>query len=223
MPPRSPFEYDVSVSADKRRRQRLRGMSGAFETSAKCCDWPGCQARGQYRAPYAPDRLDDYRWFCLDHVRQYNQSWNFFADCSEDDIDSYLRQANAWERPTWRLGRGPGFGQKPIHSHAEGKAWERWGFTDPFEVLGQNATLNPAPGEDAPIRRRRLTGAEQRAMDTLGLPHRVENRIEVRARYRGLVKDLHPDMNGGENPDPDRLTRVIRAWEILKKSRSFKD
>jgi DnaJ-class molecular chaperone len=64
---------------------------------------------------------------------------------------------------------------------------------------------------------------EQRAMDALGLPHQVEARAEVRARYRELVKDLHPDMNGGQNPDPERLARVLKAWKILRKSRCFTD
>ena len=45
MAPRpSIFDYDVSVSADKQRRQRRRGMSGAFETSTRRCEHPGCDA-----------------------------------------------------------------------------------------------------------------------------------------------------------------------------------
>ncbi len=66
-----------------------------------------------------------------------------------------------------------------------------------------------------------MTRAEQRAMDALGLAHQIEARTEVRARYRELVKDLHPDLNGGQNPDPDRLARVLKAWQILRKSRNF--
>ena len=60
-------------------------------------------------------------------------------------------------------------------------------------------------------------------MDTLGLPHEVESMGEVRTRYRELVKDLHPDMNGGARADEDRLARVIRAWDILRRSRGFRD
>ena len=71
MAPRpSIFDYDVSVSADKQRRQRRRGMSGAFETSTRRCEHPGCDAEAAYRAPRSPQHLDEYRWFCLDHVRE---------------------------------------------------------------------------------------------------------------------------------------------------------
>jgi hypothetical protein len=30
-------------------------------------------------------------------------------------------------------------------------------------------------------------------------------------------------MNGGQNPDPERLARVLKAWKILRKSRCFTD
>jgi len=222
MAPRSPLDYDVSVAADKRRRQRPRGASGAFETSQRHCDWPGCKMSAEYRAPHSPERLNEFRWFCLEHVRQYNSGWNFFSNLNEQEIDEQFRADRVWERPTWALGKGPKV-PRSAHPHAEGNAWARWGFRDPFEVLGDAATQNPGEASNENRPRRRMTREEQRAMDALGLPHQVEARIEVRARYRELVKDLHPDMNGGQNPDPDRLAKVLKAWQILRRSRNFKD
>jgi hypothetical protein len=218
---RSPLDYDVSVSADKRRRARRRAMTGAFDTGGRCCEWPGCGKAAHYRAPRSPERLAEYRWFCLEHVRDYNASWDFFANRSEDEIERMVSGANAWERPTWSLGEGPR-GPQGMHPHANGNAWARFGFSDPFEVLGENATLNPTgPAEARP--RRRLSRPEQHALDTLGVPHQETVRRAVRARYRALVKQLHPDMNGGENADPERLERVLRAWEVLRKSPNFSD
>ncbi len=218
---RSPLEYDVSVAADKRRRMRPRGMSGAFETADRICEWEGCDQPAQYRAPRAPDRLTEFRWFCLEHVRAYNQAWDFFANRSEDEVEAILRGQTVWERPTWSSGRPPEGGAEP---HAGGRAWARLGLSDPLDVLGAAATLNPGrePAEGTPPRRR-LPREEQRALDTLGVPHQATARSEVRAAYRALVMELHPDMNGGENPDPDRLARVLRAWEILRKSPHFDD
>jgi len=222
MSSRSPFEYDVSVSAAKQRRARTRGMSGAFESSKHQCDWPGCEAQGQYRAPRAPDRLGEYRWFCLDHVRRYNAQWDYFADVPEDELEELMRNATVWERPTWAFGEGR-FGARARPTPGEGNAWERLGFRDPLEVLGENATINrPDPGEET-RKRRRIPRAEQVALDTLGVPHQVESRAEVRRAYRELIKHLHPDMNAGESPDPDRLARVLRAWDILKDSPNFRD
>jgi len=220
---RSPFEFDVSVSADKRRRTRRRGMSGAFETGGRTCEWQGCDARAHYRAPRSPERLGEYRWFCLDHVREYNAAWDFFANRSEEEVASMVGGANAWERPTWSLGSGPR-GPHGMQPHADGHAWARFGFSDAFEILGENATINPGDAANSDGRpRRRLSRPEQQAMDTLGLPHQVSERADVRAKYRALVKELHPDMNGGENPDPDRLARVLKAWELMKKSPNLSD
>jgi len=220
MAPRSPLDYDVSVSADKRRRQRTRGASGAVDSSYRHCEWPGCDVAAQYRAPYSPERLNEFRWFCLDHVRQYNAGWNFFEGWSEQELDAQTRADRVWERATWALGKGPKapLGAQP---HAEGKAWARFGFRDPLEVLGDAATLNPGHTASETRTQRRMTREEQVAMDALSLSYHVETRAEVRARYRELVKDLHPDMNGGNNPDPDRLARVLKAWQILRKSRNF--
>ncbi len=219
---RSPLEYDVSVSADKRRRTRPRGMSGAFETANRTCDWQGCDKVAQYRAPKAPDRLDEFHWFCLEHVRAYNAGWDFFANRSEDEVDAILRGATTWERPTWSLGDGSA--GTAGAAHAPGRAWARAGLADPLDILGAAATINPGDAGRAEAKpRRRLSREEQHALDTLGVAHQVTERAEVRAAYRELVKDLHPDMNGGENPDPDRLSRVLKAWEVLRKSPNFTD
>ncbi|MEM7669269.1 MAG: J domain-containing protein [Pseudomonadota bacterium] len=220
MAPRSPFEYDVSVAADKRRRQRPRGMSGSLASQERCCDWPDCDLKAEYRAPISRDRVNEYRWYCLEHVRMYNQSWNFFADSSEDEIDAQVRADQTWERPTWKLGRRPG--QDPDgHPHKEGQAWARWGFKDPMEVLGDAATINA--GAEGVVHKRRMTGEEEKAMEVLGIDEDERSRAGVRARYRDLIRDLHPDMNGGESSDPERLSHVLRAWDILKRSRNLTD
>jgi DnaJ-class molecular chaperone len=63
---------------------------------------------------------------------------------------------------------------------------------------------------------------EQSALEILGLGPDTD-RATIRAQYRALVKDLHPDMNGGKRQDEDRLRDVVWAWDQLKKSRSFSD
>ncbi|MAS45638.1 MAG: molecular chaperone DnaJ [Rhodobacteraceae bacterium] len=222
---RSFFDYDVSVTADKRRRQRARGQTGAFASSARVCECEGCEEAGAYRAPVSPERLDEFHWFCLEHVREYNRAWNFFEGQSETELEESLRNANTWERPTWKLGKG-GKPQVSANGHAEGRAWARFGYRDPFEVLGENATINPgdAPpeGKRPEPRRRLLPATERRALDILGMPDASQRR-EIRTRYKALVKDLHPDLNGGRRDDEARLTQVLWAWDQIKSSRNFPD
>jgi len=47
--------------------------------------------------------------------------------------------------------------------------------------------------------------------------------MEIRKQYKSLVKDLHPDMNGGNRADEDRLQEVVWAWDQIKESRFFRD
>lgn len=205
-----PFGFDMSVSSDKKKRTRgRRGMSGAFETSTRVCEHPGCEETGKYRAPRSPDHLDEFLWFCKDHVREYNLKWNFFDGNTEDEMNAQLDKDKVWERETKPFG-------KPTE---EQRAWARLGVDDPHQVLGDNATRNP--GKNAGQgNSRRLPPTERKALDILEAKDNW-TKAEIRKQYKSLVKDLHPDMNGGNRADEDRLQEVVWAWDQIKDSRSF--
>ena len=79
-----PFGFDMSVRSAKKKNPRGRkGMTGESETSQRVCDHDGCEEPGKFRAPKAPDVLDDFYWFCKDHVREYNAQWSFFEGKTE--------------------------------------------------------------------------------------------------------------------------------------------
>jgi DnaJ domain len=202
-----PFGFNISAASDKKKRTKgRRGMSGAFETSTRACDHPGCEEAGQYRAPKSPDHLDEYFWFCKDHVREYNLKWNFFQGSSEDDFQKFLDKDRVWGRET-----------KPFKRDAEDRAWARLGVADPMEILGDNATQNPGRSMG-----RKLPPTERKALDILEAKDSW-TKVEIRKQYKSLVKDLHPDMNGGDRSDEDRLQEVVWAWDQIKESRNFRD
>lgn len=202
-----PFGFNISAATDKKKRTKgRRGMSGAFETSTRGCDHPGCEAAGQYRAPKSPDHLDEYFWFCKDHVREYNLKWNFFQGSTEDEFQKFLDKDRVWGRET-----------KPFKRDAEDRAWARLGVADPMEILGGNATQNPGRSLG-----RKLPPTERKALDILEAKDSW-TKIEIRKQYKSLVKDLHPDMNGGDRSDEDRLQEVVWAWDQIKESRNFRD
>lgn len=214
----TPFDFDISVTADKKRRARGRGASGAVETSSRPCAKPGCDKPGKFRAPRSPEQLDDFLWFCLDHVREYNLKWNFFQNQSDDDLERQFAADRVWGRQTRPF--RDGVGSQP---HAEGRAWQRFGFDDPLELLGEKGTLNPgAERGTRPRPQRRLPPTERRALDILDAQD-TQTKSEIRKIYKALVKDLHPDMNGGKRDDEARLSEVVWAWEQIKTSRSFPD
>lgn len=205
-----PFEFDIRVSSDKKRRKTgRRGMSGAFETSQKSCEFPGCSESGLYRAPKSPDLLDEFFWFCKDHVREYNLKWNFFNGTSDEEFQKFLDKARVWERET-----------KPFSQKDDGRAWQRLGVNDPMAILGEKATQNPGKVQSNVTRK--LPSTERKALEILDARD-TWTRTEIRKQYKSLVKDLHPDMNGGNRDDESRLQEVVWAWEQIRESRYFRD
>ncbi len=209
MADRSPFDFDMRVSSDKKRKTRgRRGMSGAVETSTRVCEHEGCDKPGKYRAPKSPDRMDQYYWFCMEHVRAYNLNWNAFAAAAEQDLAAQMASDKVWNRDT-----------KPFRRSVEEQAWARLGISDAHEVLGQNATRNPGR---ATTGTRKLPPTERKAIEILDVRD-TATKTEVRKAYKALIKVLHPDMNGGDRSDEERLQEVVWAWDQIKDSRNFRD
>ena len=206
---KDPFGFDISVSSDKKKRARgRRGMSGAFETSTRVCEKPGCDQHGQYRAPKSPDDLDDFFWFCKEHVREYNLKWNFFHGTTEEEFAEQIDRDRVWDRPTKPFGK----------RGEEAKAWHRLGVDDPHQILGENATRNP--GKSVTGGTRKLPPTERRALDILDAKDHW-TKAEIRKSYKALIKVLHPDMNGGDRGHEDQLSEVVWAWDQIKESRNF--
>src|SRR5437870_4274562 len=74
-----------------------------LRTDCSVCDWRGCQAVATHRAPKGRLREGEYWRFCLEHVREYNHSYNFFAGMSEDAVAKYQKEAVTGHRPTWKM------------------------------------------------------------------------------------------------------------------------
>ena len=206
-----PFGFDMSVSASKKKNPRgRRGLSGASETSTRVCDYEGCNEPGLYRAPKAPDVLDDFYWFCQKHVREYNQKWNFFDGTTEAELNAQMTKDKVWERETKPMG------------DPEARAWARLGIEDPHQVLGANSTRNPGRAGGGGGAGRRLPPTAQRAIDILEAKS-YWTKSEVRKAYKSLIKVLQPDINGGDRSQEEQLQEVVWAWDQIKDSRNFKD
>ena len=71
---------------------------------APACEWPGCDGEATHRAPKGRMRENEYWRFCLEHVREYNHSYNYFAGMSDDEVARYQKDAVTGHRPTWKMG-----------------------------------------------------------------------------------------------------------------------
>lgn len=205
-----PFEFDLRVSSEKKRKKtNRRGMSGAYETSTRKCEFPGCREDGLYRAPKSPDLLDEFFWFCKDHVREYNLKWNFFQGTTDEEFQQFLDKDRVWGRAT-----------KPFSRQGDGNSWARLGVDDPMELLGEKATQNPGKVLNAATRK--LPSTERKALEILDCRDTM-SKPDIRKNYKALIKVLHPDMNGGDRSHEEQLQEVVWAWDQIKDSRNFKD
>src|SRR6202165_4564253 len=65
---------------------------------------PGGDGAATHRAPKGRLREGEYWRFCLEHVREYNHSYNYFAGMSDDAVARFQKDAITGHRPTWKMG-----------------------------------------------------------------------------------------------------------------------
>jgi len=184
---------------------------GRHESRGRACSWPGCDEAGEFRAPGPRqagfDGPGDYRWFCLDHIRQFNSGYDYFAGMSADEILRAQSPIHGWERESRAFRPTAGIDSAP-----------RWAdFSDPLEAISARARMRrPAERSDG----RAVTPDERRALDVLGLPLNADRR-DLRQRYSELVRRYHPDRNGGDRSFEARLQQVVEAYQLLRKAVAF--
>jgi DnaJ domain len=199
----SPLFDRIRVKPDQDRRLRAE---------LPACQWPSCNAPATHRAPKGRLRASEYWQFCLEHVREYNNSYNFFAGMSEDAIAKYQKESITGHRPTWKMGSLGGKPaakrrRRPFHD-AEGPA------DDPFSLFGEMGNRGAGHAKIA-SEGRKILNAQRRALDALGLEADA-TRADIKARFKMLVKRHHPDANGGDRGSETRLREIIQAYNYLK-------
>jgi hypothetical protein len=177
-----------------------------LRTEHPACNWPGCSEPGTHRAPKGREKENEYWQFCLAHVRDYNQSYNFFKGMSDAAVMAYQKDAITGHRPTWKMGAGQSGTGRPDLGTAG----------DPFHVFREfGARAQARADTPPPVERRSIRNAERKALDTMGLEIDASAQ-EVKTRFKELVKRHHPDANGGDRSTEDRLVEIIQAYNYLK-------
>jgi len=193
-------------------KYRMKGMDIRIKPPGKKlkpedmpCEWAGCLSKGGCKAPKSPDRLREYYYFCAPHAREYNKNWNFFSEMSDEDIASWQKGARHGHRPTWDVRKNTGDRAKARRKSKAGAA----DFSDDYNIFGDGAE---APAEAPRIR---LSKLQIKALNDLGLDEFSGPKM-VRERYTQLVKQLHPDANGGDRTTEVSFQRVVKAYKVLK-------
>ncbi len=165
------------------------------------CAHPGCPNPAEFRAPQSnrvAGSLGGWQWLCLDHVRKFNSGYNFFDGLSPEDIAAAQSPLAGWERaahdPTVRFNDRTGIFR------------DRYG---PDAFAGRRATSGHV-----------LSDPDMAALTRLGLGVEASP-ADIRRAYKMLVRQYHPDANGGDRSHEAKLQAVVQAYTHLKSAPAF--
>ena len=187
------FKYDISKKKLSWENYPIR-----------ICDHIKCENSASYRAPKSRSNLNNYFFFCLKHVTEYNKSWNFYKGLSVDQIELSMRKDTVWDRPSWPLKGNP---KKIIDQLNEFSLNDYSLFEKEKET--QDFLKNKLIYE-------KISKEEQNSLQILELklPIKVE---EIKKRYKKLVKIFHPDVNNDHKYAEKKFKEVTEAYKILLK------
>jgi hypothetical protein len=178
------------------------------------CEWEGCDEPGLYPAPKGRGLEGQYHRYCLDHVREYNKGYNYFAGLPDEDVIQHQKSDAVGHRPTWFVGVNSSSRNRTRRGSRPGGYAHRFETQDPFGLFGEHAPGGHAPGA-AP--RRPLKRLERKAMRQLNLDDNA-TKADIKTRFKELVKRLHPDHNQGDRSSEDKLREVIQAYNYLRQA-----
>jgi hypothetical protein len=176
--------------------RKPRAFAPDPDAPGQMCDALGCAQPGGYRAPKSRTGTREFHWFCLEHVREFNASWDYYRGMSADEIEAELRADSSWQRPSWPLGQ---LGQRSRMDEALENELHAFAF-------GTRPKPTPNPSIPAELRD---------ALEVLGLlwPVTLE---AVKAKYKELAKRHHPDANNGDKRSEEMLKTINLAYATLR-------
>ena len=165
------------------------------------CEWSKCKKTGVYKAPVEKDNSKKFKLLCLEHIKVFNKSWNYFADMKEEEIENFIKSDLTWHKPTKSFGSSENF----------------------FRILWVNA-LDDKPGmfKDSifkNFKKSKLSDKDRDALKILGLKNDT-NWSDIQKRFKMLVKKYHPDKNRGSRKYEDILKKITLAYSQLRLSMS---
>ena len=164
------------------------------------CDFPGCEECGSFKAP-KNRLLNDYYWFCLNHVKEYNKNWNFYQGLSSEEIEQHIQNDTTWQRPTWRLGQ--------FKTYGTGQMRDGFGLFEDLG-LGMDGKHNP-PQAQIPVHSRLAEAVE---FMELSFPLKLS---EVKKKYKQLAKKYHPDTNAGDKEAEKMFKKLHDHYKYILK------
>jgi len=162
------------------------------------CEWSNCKENGNFKAPKERDNSKNYKWLCEEHIKLFNNSWNYFDGMSENEINIFLKSDITWHRPTQKFGSADNF----------------------FNILWNNALndkFNFFKDDDviSNLVNKQLSEKDKDAYKILGVEFGLDW-PNIQKKFKTLVKKFHPDRNSGNKEFEDKLKKITLAYSHLK-------
>ena len=174
------------------------------KSSDKRCDSIKCNQKGEFRAPKSRVNLNEYYFFCLEHIKEYNKSWDFYKGMTVDQIENSMRNDTVWDSPSWPLK-----GKYKNVFDDDFTAYDDVIFDNNNEKFSKNYFNNTLVNET-------LTKEENEAINTLEIkiPLSLE---KIKKNYKKLVKIFHPDVNGNNKKAEEKFKQINESYKLLLK------
>ena len=161
------------------------------------CEWSKCKKIGVYNAPVEKDNSKKFKLLCLEHIKAFNKSWNYFSDMNDQEIEHFIKSDLTWHKPTKSFGSSENF----------------------FRILWVNALDDKSSIFKNSVfknfNRSKLSDKDKDALKILGLKNDT-NWSDIQKRFKMLVKKYHPDKNHGSKKYEDILKKITLAYSQLK-------
>ena len=173
------------------------------KTHYKKCDSPKCKEKGEYRAPKSRVMLNKYFYFCLDHIKEYNKSWDFYKGMSVEQIENSMRSDTFWDRPSW-----------PLKNSFKNIFDEFNEYVEDF-VKNDDDKINDTYFKNK-LLDESLTIEEAKALKELDLKMPISLE-KIKKNYKKLVKIFHPDVNGNNKDAEEKFKQINESYKLLLK------
>ena len=170
------------------------------------CHHPGCRRRARFPAPRRCEGNEGKRAFCLEHARLHNESWNYFADMSPEEIEYHRRQDTVGWRPSWPLGERGASLIRDLDWHGDDPLFGPSLFGRHQDKQESMKGDRPEPENNPDIRR---------ACAILGVSPPL-CLVSLKNRYKILARRFHPDAHGGDSRYSAHFRQVKEAYEQLR-------
>ena len=168
------------------------------------CDQINCSEQGKFKAPKSRLKLNEYYFFCLKHVKEYNKSWDFYKGMTVSQIELSMRKDTVWDRPSWPLKGNP----DTIIEQLDDLLKNEDNFLKKdrdFNDFIKNKLIDES-----------LSNLEFKSLKILELsmPISVD---EIKKKYKKLVKIFHPDVNDNNKNAEKKFREINEAYKLLLK------